>query len=236
MFFKKISLEERVIKSKNNNDELNTLISDFRPFIASVVQKKVGKYLEYGVDDELSVGLSAFMEAVNSFDVKKGTFLSFSRLVINARVIDFLRKKSKLRTISIDEDSQDENELSTVLDKKSMEKYTLEIEEDSRKLEVIEYASLLKNWNIGFNELVRISPKKDTLRQEYKNAARAIIDNDNILDELMRTKRLPIQEIEKILKIHRKKLERGRIYIIAIVLAILNGLSYLDICKGGGGR
>ncbi len=124
----------------------------------------------------------------------------------------------------------------TVLDKKSMEKYTLENEEDSRKLEVIEYACLLKNWNIGFNELVRISPKKDTLRQEYKNAARAIIDNDNILNELMRTKRLPIQEIEKILKIHRKKLERGRIYIIAIVLAILNGLSYLDICKGDGGR
>lgn len=236
MFFKKISLEERVIKSKNNNDELNTLISDFRPFIASVVQKKVGKYLEYGVDDELSVGLSAFMEAVNSFDVKKGTFLSFSRLVINARVIDFLRKKSKLRTISIDEDSQDENELSTVLDKKSMERCTLASEEDSIKLEVIEYASLLKNWNIGFNELVRISPKKDTLRQEYKNAARAIIDNDNILNELMRTKRLPIQEIEKILKIHRKKLERGRIYIIAIVLAILNGFSYLDICRGDGGR
>ncbi|MBE3089863.1 MAG: RNA polymerase sigma-I factor [Actinobacteria bacterium] len=236
MFFKKISLEERVIKSKNRNDELNTLISDFKPFIASVVQKKIGKYLEYGVDDELSVGLSAFMEAVNSFDVKKGTFLSFSRLVINARVIDFLRKKSKLRTISIDEDSQDENELSTVLDKKSMEKYMLENEEDSRKLEVIEYASLLKNWNIGFNELVRISPKKDTLRQEYKKAARAIIDNDNILNELMRTKRLPIGEIEKILKIHRKKLERGRIYIIAIVLAILNGLSYLDICKGDGDR
>lgn len=236
MFFKKISLEERVIKSKNSNDELNTLISDFKPFIASVVQKKVGKYLEYGVDDELSVGLSAFMEAVNSFDVKKGTFLSFSRLVINARVIDFLRKKSKLRTISIDEDSQNENELSGILDKKSMEKYRLENEEDSRKLEVIEYACLLKNWNISFNDLVRISPKKDTLRQEYKNTARAIIDNDNILGELLRTKRLPIQEIEKILKIHRKKLERGRIYIIAIVLAILNGLSYLDICKDDGGR
>jgi len=236
MFFKKISLEERVIKSKNSNDELNTLISDFKPFIASVVRKKVGKYLEYGADDELSVGLSAFMEAVNSFDIKKGTFLSFSRLVINARVIDFLRKKSKIRTISIDEDFRDENEVSTVLDKKSMEKYTLENEEDSVKLEVIEYASLLKNWNISFDELVHISPKKDTLRREYKNAAKVIIDNDNILNELMRTKRLPIGEIEKILKIHRKKLERGRIYIIAIVLAILNGLSYLDICKGDGGR
>src|SRR3972149_12073508 len=123
MFFKKISLEERVIKSKNSNDELNTLISDFKPFIASVVQKKVGRYLEYGVDDELSVGLSAFMEAVNSFDAKKGTFLSFSRLVINARVIDFFRKKTKLKNISIDEDFQDGNELSGILDKKSMEKY-----------------------------------------------------------------------------------------------------------------
>ncbi len=231
MFFKKISLEERVIKSKNNNDELNTLISDFKPFIASVISKKVGRYLEYGVDDELSVGLSAFMEAVKSFDAKKGTFLGFLRLVINTRLIDFLRKKSRLRTISIDEDLQEENELSGILDKKSMEKYTLENEEDNMKLEVIEYASVLKKWNIGFNELVRISPKKDTLRQEYKNAARVIIDNDNILDELMRTKRLPINEIEKILKIHRKKLERGRIYIIAVVLAILNGLSYLDICK-----
>ena len=115
-----------------------------------------------------------------------------------------------------------------------MEKYTLENEEDNRKIEVIEYASLLKNWNISFDELVRISPKKDTLRQEYKKAARVILDNDNILNELMRTKRLPIGEIEKILKIHRKKLERGRIYIIAIVLAVLNGLSYLDICKGDG--
>lgn len=235
MFFKKISLEERVIKSKISNFELNTLISDFKPFIASVVRKKIGKYLEYGIDDELSVGLSAFMEAVNSFDVQKGPFLSFSRLVINARLIDFLRKKSKLKTVSIDEDSRDENELSKILDKKSVEKYTRENEEDSVKLEVIEYASLLKNWNIGFNDLVRISPKKAALRREYKNAARAIIDNDYILNELMRTKRLPIGEIEKILKIHRKKLERGRIYIIAIVLAILNGLSYLDICKGDGG-
>lgn len=234
MFFKKISLEERVIKSKNNNDELNTLISDFRPFIASVVQKKVGKYLEYGTDDELSVGLSAFMEAVNSFDIKRGSFLSFSRLVINARIIDFLRKKSKIKTISIDEDYPEDNELPTVLDKKSMEKYTLENEEDKIKLEIIEYASLLKNWNISFTELVRYSPRKDILRQEYKKAARAIVDNADILDELMRTKRLPIREIEKILKIHRKKLERGRIYIIAIVLAILNGLSYLDICKGDG--
>lgn len=236
MFFKKISLEQRVIKSKNNNDELNALISDFKPFIASVVQKKVGRYLEYGTDDELSVGLSAFMEAVNSFNFEKGAFLNFSRLVINARVIDFLRKKSKLKTISIDEDSQDGSELSAVLDKKSMERYMLENEEDNRKLEVIEYASLLKNWNISFNELVRISPKKETLRKEYKKAAMAIIHNDNILNELMRTKRLPIREIEKILKLHRKKLERGRIYIIAIVLAVLNGFSYLDICNGGDDR
>jgi RNA polymerase sigma factor len=234
MFFKKISLEERVIKSKNNNNELNTLISDFKPFIASVVQKKVGRYLEYGIDDELSVGLSAFMEATNSFDIKRGSFLSFSRLVINARVIDFLRKKSKLKTISIDEDLQEGNELPAILDKKSMEKYALENEADKMKLEVIEYVSLLKNWNINFNELVHYSPRKDALRQEYKKAARAVVDNADILDKLMRTKRLPIREIEEILKIHRKKLERGRIYIIAIVLAILNGLSYLDICKGDG--
>ena len=46
------------------------------------------------------------------------------------------------------------------------------------------------------------------------------------------TKRLPIKEIGKIMEMHRKKLERGRIYIIAMVLAHLGGFSYLDICRG----
>ena len=41
MFFETDSLEERVIKSKNKNEKINKLISQFKPFIASVIQKKL---------------------------------------------------------------------------------------------------------------------------------------------------------------------------------------------------
>jgi RNA polymerase sigma factor len=50
----------------------------------------------------------------------------------------------------------------------------------------------------------------------------------------MKTRKLPLKEIEDITWVHRKKLERGRIYIIAMVLAIINDLSYVD--TGGGDK
>jgi RNA polymerase sigma factor len=222
------SLEDRVLKSKDDKDKISVLISQFKPFIASVAQKRVGRYLQYGTDDELSVGLIAFSEAVNSFDRKRGKFLGFARMVINARLIDHFRKQERATGSGSTEDGDAED----ALDIRSMEQYGLDSEEEDRKAEVIEYTQKLKSWGISFEELVRISPKKDDLRVYYKKAARVIVDNKAILDSLLETKRLPIKEIGEIMELHRKKLERGRIYIIAMVLALLGDFSYLDICRG----
>ncbi len=224
------SLEDRVLKSKNDKDKISVLISQFKPFIASVAQKRVGRYLQYGTDDELSVGLMAFSEAVNSFDRKRGKFLSFARMVINARLIDHFRKQDRAVGSGYAEDGDAEE----ALDIRSMEQYGLDSEAEDRKAEVIEYTQKLKSWGISFEELVRISPKKEDLRVYYKKAARVIVDNKAILDTLLETKRLPIKEIGEIMELHRKKLERGRIYIIAMVLALMGDFSYLDICRGDG--
>ncbi len=224
------SLEDRVLKSKNDKDKISVLISQFKPFIASVAQKRAGRYLQYGTDDELSVGLMAFSEAVNSFDRKRGKFLSFARMVINARLIDHFRKQDRAVGSGYAEDGDAEE----ALDIRSMEQYGLDSEAEDRKAEVIEYTQKLKSWGISFEELVRISPKKEDLRVYYKKAARVIVDNKAILDTLLETKRLPIKEIGEIMELHRKKLERGRIYIIAMVLALMGDFSYLDICRGDG--
>jgi len=222
------SLEERVIKSKNDREKISELISQFKPFIASVAQKKAGRYLQYGADEELSVGLMAFSEAVNSFDRDRGRFLSFARMVISARLIDHFRKQER----SKGSETTDEEGAEEVLDIKAMKQYGLDSEAEDRKIEVIEYTQKLKEWGISLEDLVRVSPRKEELREYYKKAARAIMDNKDILDDLLETKRLPIKEIGKIIKLHRKKLERGRIYIIAIVLALQGNFSYLDICGG----
>jgi RNA polymerase sigma factor len=223
------ALEDRVARAKDQKDEANRLISEFKPFIASVVQKKVGRFVEYGVDEELSVGLMAFKEAIDSYDRQRSKFLSFARMVISMRLIDYYRKSKKERTASLDEGDRSD----IAAGQTSMEQYRIADENEKRILEIIEYTGMLKKWGISLEQLVDISPHKEDLREQYKMVARVITKNKSVLKALFRTRRLPVKEIENILSIHPKKLERGRIYIIAMVLAIVGGFSYLDISRGG---
>jgi len=235
MVFKKVSLEDRVVKAKNDKDEINKLISEFKPFIAGVAQKKVGKFLSYGVDDELSIGLIAFKEAVDSYDGNRGKFLSFAKLVISMRLIDYYRRQSGEKIISLEADDDNSNEVITdIMDGRSMEQYKIDDENEKRILEIIEYREELQKWGISLEDLVKVSPRKESLRNHYRKVAEVIVENNNILNILLKTKRLPIREIEEIILIHRKKLERGRIYIIAMVIAMLQNFSYIETCRGDG--
>ena len=225
------SLENRVIEVRGDNFKSSKLISEFMPFIASVAQKRAGRFLEFGVDEELSIGLSAFKEAMDSYDIKRGKFLSFARLVINMRLIDFYRKQTKQRTFSMNSGNPYAAGF-TDADAGSIAQYEIDEEKEKRILEIIEYRTELEKWGINFEELAEISPSSESLREEYKEVARTIVRNNGILKTLLETKRLPLKEIEDIMWVHRKKLERGRIYIIAMVLAILNSLSYVDISRG----
>ncbi len=222
------TLEERVIRARGDNGLTGPLIKEFKPFIASIAQKKVGRYLEYGVDDELSVGLIAFKEAIDSFKESRGKFLSFARMVISLRLIDHFRKQVRNINSSTGDDPQDD-----IWDRQSIELYQLENEEEDRKAEVVQYSLMLSEWNISLLELVKASPRSQELKKQYQEVAKMISRNDYLLEGLMQTKRLPIKEIEKEVPIHRKKLERGRIYIIAMVLAIISGFSYMNICRDG---
>ena len=229
MELKTATLEDRVEQAKKDKEILNQLISQFKPFIASVIQKRIGKYLRYGSDDELSIGLLAFNEAIRSFDKGKGKFLSFARIVIINRLIDYYRKSSKEKTITLNFDPETEDPINEFIDKKAMENYSYEVEEESRKTEIIEYSTVLKHWDISFENLVKVSPKHNDLRDEYIKIAKLITERQDLLSDLKRTQRLPVKELEKIIPIHRKKIERGRIYIIAVVIAIINKFSFIEV-------
>ena len=231
MVVHKQTLEDRVKKARGNNDHTSALISEFKPFIASVAQKRVGRYLHYGKDEELSVGLMAFKEAIDSFKPGKGKFLSFVRMVISMRLIDYYRKCDREASSTIGDDEEDAE---FAWDRKSIEQYQADGDSEDLKAEVIGYSAALSKWGISLDELVRVSPRKEELKKLYQDIAGRIAGNKNLLDSLMETGRLPIKEIGKEIEIHRKKLERGRIYIIAMVLAIRSGLSYLDMCRGEG--
>jgi RNA polymerase sigma factor len=221
------TLEERVINARGKSDLLNTLIKEFKPFIASVAQKKVGRYLEYGVDDELSMGLMAFKEAVDSFRPERGRFLSFARMVISMRLIDYFRKQDRGF-----EEETDDDQAENAWERQSIDFYRLENEDEDRKEEVISYSALLSEWGIRLADLVRVSPRSQSLKDKYQQIAWMIAKDSHLLEKLKDTGRLPLKEIENKVPIHRKKLERGRIYIIAMVLAAISGFSYINIVRG----
>jgi RNA polymerase sigma factor len=152
-------------------------------------------------------------------------------MVISMRLIDYYRKQDREASSTIGDDEEDAE---LAWDRKSIEQYQADGDSEDLKAEVIGYSAALSKWGISLDELVRVSPRKEELKKLYQDIAGRIAGNKNLLDSLMETGRLPIKEIGKEIEIHRKKLERGRIYIIAMVLAIRSSLSYLDMCRGEG--
>jgi len=78
---------QQAVDDKRKRD---LFIEAYKPFIAAVVSKICGKYKQYGIDEELSVGLLAFNEAIDKYD-GRGSFLSFAKLVIKSRLYDYFR-------------------------------------------------------------------------------------------------------------------------------------------------
>jgi RNA polymerase sigma factor len=222
MFFRK-SLEERVENAKKNQEELNELIQEYKPFIASTLQKRTGKYLKYGYDDELTIGMMAFKEAIEAYNKSKGKFLNFAKQVITLRAIDYYRKNQKLKdTIYLQGNYEIENgDIEAVIQNRAIEEYEHKNINEIRRLEILEYKNELKEWGIEFAELVKVSPKQQRLKKTYKDIAQFIIQDEDMLNKLITIKRLPLKEIENNILINRKKLERGRIYIIALVIATI---------------
>lgn len=235
MFFKK-SLEDRVEKAKKDSKELNNIIDEYKPFIASTVNDKLGRYVEYGRDDELSIGMLAFKEAIESYDRNKGKFLNFAKHVINLRLIDYYRKNSKYKKIIL-LNSHDETENESIRNLEKNEAITKHINDEIneiRKYEIIDFKNELLKWNIEFSDLVKVSPKHKNLRKTYKEIAKVVAENKEILESLLATKRLPINKLTEIYGVHRKKIERGRIYIIALVIARIGDYEYIKEYIYGG--
>ncbi|MBS4536172.1 RNA polymerase sigma-I factor [Clostridium sp. D2Q-14] len=232
MFFKR-ELEDRVEDAKKNKEELNRLIEEYKPFIASTAQKRVKRYLRYGQDDELAIGMLAFKEAIDAYDRKKGKFLTFAKMIINLRLIDYFRKNKRINSEICLYGYQEKTNIN-IQDEKSIHIFNDSENNRIRKEEILEYKKELLEWGIEFQDLVRVSPKHKKLRELYKEIAILIINSPEILKKLIRAKRLPIKEIQNRKKIHRKKLERGRIYIIASVIALKGDYTFIrDYINGG---
>jgi len=222
------TLQEKVVLAKGDPAKREELVREYMPFILSCASKQSGRYIKKGIDEESGIAMLAFDEAIRKYEPKEGGFLSFAKQVIGRRLIDDYRKNnSKNNALPIDT-SDVNGRRGKSLEVVSAENiYRLNKEDEERMEEIEAYKKELHAWGISFGRLVENSPKHERLRREYKNLAVLMTNDDQIMEELMRTHRLPINKIMDKTEIPRKKLERGRIYILSLIVVLTGDYRYI---------
>jgi len=225
-----------VLEAQSGNSMAReNLIKSYTPFILKTASKVSGRYIRMGEDDEASIGLMAFNEAIDCFDTGKNTsFLSFAETVIKRRLIDHFRKESalekKIVPLSSLEEEDDENPASTYYyleAKQSVEEFQQKTAAAERKEEIVLLTGKLKEFGITFQELVEFSPKHEDARVRAMEVAKIIAGDNYLKTYLLTKKELPLKLLEQKVGISRKTLERQRKYIIAVTLILIDDFDHL---------
>ncbi len=223
------SINERIENIKGSESEINMIIDEYKPFIAKCTERVTGRYVRYGEDDELSIALMAFAEAIKSYDSSKGNFLAFSRNVIKRRLIDYFRKEKRHgNVVYLNQNiSEEDDDIPDLTVGESLDRYSSDIISEYRRLELEELKAELLKWDISFFELIDASPKADKTRKLYADIIKFILCQPELLKQIKQKKYLPIAEIEKNTGVPRKKIERARKYILAVTIILTGDYQYI---------
>ncbi|MBA2874284.1 RNA polymerase sigma factor [Anoxybacillus caldiproteolyticus] len=231
---KEKTIEQTVAEIQRGNKTLhNQLIDQYKPFIAKTVSSVCKRFIGEG-DDELSIGLIAFNEAIEKYASHKGgSFIAFAELLIKRRTIDYIRKEAKARNIIIHKEEEEELAQTYLDTKLSMDEFYRQIEQEQRREEIIHYQKVLKEFGLSFQELVEQSPKHKDARLNAMKVAKLLVDNEELCEMLFKKKQLPIKQLQTKAEVSRKTIERNRKYIIAVAIILAGDYVYLkDYIKG----
>jgi RNA polymerase sigma factor len=211
-------LEKRLESIKNGNmEEKEFLIRDYMPFIVKSVSKCMDSYLESMESDEFSIGIKAFDEALQRYEMDKGNFISYADLVISSRIKDYMKKENRHRNLPLSSfETENGNMLEGVL---ASEDFTIGMD---IKEQLEAFKIQLKYFDITIEQLVEESPKHKDTRLRALEVARHISQNAILKNEFLRKNKLPYKQLRKEMKISQKIIRRSNRFIIAAVLIFIN--------------
>lgn len=209
------------------------LIKDYRPFYLRVASGVSKKYLVLGRDDEASIAMSAFDEAITSYNPEAGaSFLSFAEIVIKRRMIDFFRRrnrrKNEIPMSSLESEEDETSVMQRIESKEALAVIQIQKETEERREEIFRLNQLLSEYGVLFAELVKISPKHKDARERALEVAKILASSPELMSFLTKRKALPLKELEKVVGVSRKTLERQRKYIITLTLILVGEFTYLQ--------
>lgn len=194
-----------------NASERNILIQTYMPFIVKTTSEHLHRYIEVENNDELTIAMMAFDEAINKYQSEKGNFISFAKRLIINRLIDYQRLENKVTTLSYsDPDSHLQQDLSSSED---IEKTV------SGGMDLSNYETVLNQFGLTYDDLINTSPKHSDTRKRGMTIGKNASKEPPIVEKLYLNKRLPITLISTTLKITIKIIKRSKSFITSVIIA-----------------
>ena len=237
--------DHRIIKAvygaKKDPRKADELIRSYIPFIRSEAAKCISRVCTEQ-DDEYSIAMIAFHEAILGYEQERGAFLGYASMLIKSRIIDYQRREARHQgQVSIYAESGEDDR--TILDEMAdgRDHYEEAVNLEATKQEIAELSAVMARFGVSFSDVADHSPRQERTLEACTRAIRWAAGDELLLEELLRTGKLPMARLVQGSGAERKTLERHRKYILAMLLIQTNGYEIIrghlrHVFKGKGGR
>ena len=192
-----------------SDQQFESLVKEYRQSMLACASRTV-KHFVTEQDEEWSVTLQAFYEAVKGYDSAKGEFWPFTSVIIRRRLTDWMRDLYRHR------EEEQEEVPETVQDKENWPgQYTIKDEIEAVQGE-------LKAFGFSFFDLVESSPKAEKSRKKCAAVIASLVQKEELFRSMKETGTLPMKSLIRASGISGKVIEKHRRYIIAAAI-ILQG-------------
>ena len=90
------NMGEEALEAARTEEGRSAFITQNEKFIIGCASKFTRRFITKS-DDEWSIALIAFSNAMDSYDAEKGNFQSYARLLIERRLTDYIRTQSRFQ-------------------------------------------------------------------------------------------------------------------------------------------
>ncbi|MCQ4637917.1 RNA polymerase subunit sigma [Anaerovorax odorimutans] len=190
-------------------NNLEKLIENHMAFLIRTVSGLTGRYISIENDEEFSIALSAFAEAVERYDPERGNFLTFAKLVIESRLKTYLAKEgSRPRQVSLEQLREEGRD------------FPEEAEEDKRHLhqEILAYREELLKFGLTLERLADESPRHKDTRAKAIHIADTASRDEATVETTFGKRRLPIRQVARLAKVTEKIVKRSKSFILAAMI------------------
>lgn len=213
-------MDDIAVQAAKDEEVRTRFIQGCERFILKTVYRCTHRYAHKS-DDEWSIALIAFSNAIDTFDPEKGGFFAYAELVMRSRLADYRRSQAKYAmemdvapAVFSGEAEQDQGYApmhAMVIRRTSVE------ENNDLKYEILAANEIFSQYGFTFFDLASCSPKSTKTRQQCAKVVIHMIQHRKLMDELRSNKQLPLRMLCADTDVPRKLLERHRKYIIAAI-------------------